>query len=877
MATVEDARTERRPFIRPDGKDKVTGLGRYTADMTLTGMLYARFVYAPTTHARLVRVDTAKARALPGVFAVITHADVPDVLHGPFVPDRRLFAKDVVRFEGDVVAAVAALTPEIADAAVALVEIELEELPAVSDPEVALEAGAALLHPGWEAYEAAEDIVRSGNSASRSTIVKGDADAAIAEAEVVVRGRYVADMSHAAPIEPHAVIAQWEGDHVTIWSSTQVPFPARSTVAHTLQLPESSVRVIVPLLGGGFGGKCEAHFEAHVAALARAARRPVKLVFSRREEFTVPDHRREGMAIELETAVSRDGTLLARRGKLVIDNGAYTADAAFFPQLAAMHAVGPYRVPHISVEADLVYTNNAPSGSVRAPTAPQVCWALEQHLDAVAREIGMDPVELRRRNIVHEGDEGPTRQIFNPIGASETLERACELIGYGRELPADEAIGVACGWWPSFTQASGAFVKLESDGSGTIITGAMECGSGAVMALPILVAEVLGMQPEQFSILSQDTAAGGFDGGASGSQTTFNNGKAVIEAAGQIRDQLLDLGSEALEADRGDLVLADGSVQVVGSPERNVSISELAATAHGGKLLLGRGSSTPGRRAGLRRRRVCRPHGHGVVPRAHLHHARAALPRRSRDRCRAGARGRRGARLRADPEPDRRRGPGRGGRRDGHRRGPAGGHRAERRGPSAEPGPARLQAADVLGRTSDHDRVRHGARPLGRWAAGLEGRRRATLRADARRGRERHREGDRLARHAAPDDAGSRVVDRAAGWTHERVPRARVARRCAPRRRGGCTSDRRAAPTSWSAPGTARRRFPSRSARSIACASSPASVPTATGASSSAPSRATRRLPPIPRSAPASRASRTPRRSSARTRRATPGRSAATS
>jgi CO/xanthine dehydrogenase Mo-binding subunit len=353
------------------------------------------------------------------------------------------------------------------------------------------------------------------------------------------------------------------------------------------------VRVIVPLLGGGFGGKCEPHFEAHVAALARAAGRPVKLVFSRREEFTVPDHRREGMAIELETAVSRDGTLLARRGKLVIDNGAYTADAAFFPQLAAMHAIGPYRVPHISVEADRVYTNNTPSGSVRAPTAPQVCWALEQHLDAVAREIGMDPVELRRRNIVHEGDEGPTRQIFNPIGAAETLERACELIGYGKELPADQAIGVACGRWPSFKQASGAFVKLESDGSGTIVTGAMECGSGAVMALPILVAEVLGMQPEDFSILAQDTAAGGFDGGASGSQTTFNNGKAVIEAAGQVRDQLLDLGSEALEADRGDLVLADGTVQVVGSPERNVSISELAATAHAGKLLLGRGSSTP--------------------------------------------------------------------------------------------------------------------------------------------------------------------------------------------------------------------------------------------------------------------------------------------
>jgi CO/xanthine dehydrogenase Mo-binding subunit len=590
---VAEARSESRPFIRPDGKDKVTGLGRYTADLTLTGMLHARFVYAPFSHARLLRVDTTKARALPGVLAVITQDDVPDVHHGPFVPDRTLFAKDVVRFEGEVVAAVAALTPELAEQAAALVEIECEELPANSDPEAALADGAALVHPGWQAYEASEDVLRDGNCASRSTIVKGDADAALAAADVVVRGRYVADMSHAAPIEPHAVVAQWEGDSVTIWSSTQVPFPARATVAHTLQLPEASVRVIVPLLGGGFGGKCEAHFEAHVAALARVAKRPVKLVFTRREEFTVPDHRREGMAIELETGVSRDGKLLARRGRIVIDNGAYTADAAFFPQLAAMHAVGPYRVPDISVEAELAYTNNVPSGSVRAPTAPQVCWALEQHLDAVAREIGMDPVELRRRNIVHEGDEGPTRQVFLPIGAAETLERACELIGYGKELPADEAIGVACGWWPSFTQASGAFVKLEADGSGTIITGAMECGSGAVMALPILVAEELGMRPEDFRILAQDTAAGGFDGGASGSQTTFNNGKAVIEAAQAVREQLLDLASEALEADRGDLELAESTVRVKGSAERNVSIADLAATAHGGKLLLGSGSATP--------------------------------------------------------------------------------------------------------------------------------------------------------------------------------------------------------------------------------------------------------------------------------------------
>jgi CO/xanthine dehydrogenase Mo-binding subunit len=591
VATAERERTT--PFIRQDGKDKVTGLGRYTADLTLTGMLHAKFRYADHPHARITRLDTTRARELPGVFAVITHAEVPDVRYGAFVQDRTLFAKDVVRFEGEIVAAVAALTPEIAARAAELVEVDYEPLPVVNDPEQALADDTVLVHEGWQGYEAAEEVVRDGNDCSRSTIVKGDADQGMAEADVVVRERYVADMSHAVPIEPHAVVAQWQGDKVTIWSATQVPFIARSGVATTLEMPEADVRVIVPHLGGGFGGKCEFHFEAHVAALARAAGRPVRLVFSRREEFTAPDHCREGQILELETGVTNDGVLVARRARLVLDNGAYSADAPFFPQLAAMMAVGPYRVPHVSVEASLAYTNRTPSGSVRAPTAPQACWALEQHMDAVAERIGLDPVELRRRNIVKEGDEGPTRQVFAPIGAAETLERAVEMIGYGRELGPDEAIGVACGWWPSFSQPSGAYLKLNADGSGTIVTGAQECGTGAVMALPLLAAQVLGMRPEQFTVVYQDTDAGPWDGGASGSQTTFNNGRAVMQAAGDVREQLLELAEEELEAARGDLELADGQVRVKGSPTKAVDITALSEKAHGDKLLIGRGSGSP--------------------------------------------------------------------------------------------------------------------------------------------------------------------------------------------------------------------------------------------------------------------------------------------
>jgi CO/xanthine dehydrogenase Mo-binding subunit len=587
LATVEQAPAATRPFIRADGKEKVTGVGRYTADLNLTGQLFAKFRYADHSHARLLRIDTTAARALPGVFAVLTHEDVPDVKYGGMVQDRRLFAKDKVRWEGDPIAGVAALTAEIAEQAAALIEVEYEPLPVVGSFEEAMAPDADLVHDEWQTNDGDEALVRDRNTLGYSTIVKGDADQAIADAAIVVRSRYLVDASHGVPIEPRAVLAHWHGDKVTVWSSTQVPFEARRGIAHTLQIPESSVRVIVPLLGGGFGSKCDFHFEAHIAALARATRRPVKLVFSRREEFVAPDHRREGMVIELETGARRDGSLVARRGRLVVDKGAYCGEGGFLGQMAAMHACGPYQIEHVKVESHLNYTTSQPSGSIRAPTAPQVCWALEQHMDELAVALGLDPVELRRRTLIDEGSEGPTRQVFDPIGMKETLERAVELIGYDNELPEDEAIGVACGWWPSFGINSGAYVKLNTDGSGTIITGAQENGSGAVMGLPLLVAEVLGMRPEQFSLLYQDTDAGPADAGSSGSQTTMNNGRAVIEAAKEVRQKLLDLAAEELETAQSDLELVDGDVRVKGAPSRSIAIAALAGS---GTPLLGKGS-----------------------------------------------------------------------------------------------------------------------------------------------------------------------------------------------------------------------------------------------------------------------------------------------
>src|SRR3954454_21031415 len=582
-------------FVRADGPDKVTGSGRYTADLTLTGMLAAKLRYADVPHGRITKIDVGPARAIAGVFAVITAADVPDVRFGPFVADRTLFAKDVVRFEGEIVAAVAATTAEIAARAAAAIVVEYEALPVITDLEQALLADAPLVHDDWSSYQSADPVVRDRNDASYASITKGDVEGGLADADHIVSSRYVADGCHAAPIEPRAVVAQWEGNKVSFWTSTQVPFDARAGVCETLEMPANRVRIIVPHLGGGFGGKCGFHYEAHVAALARVAKRPVRLVFSRREEFLAPDKRREAMVIDITTGVRSDGTITARKASIAIDNGAYTSDAGFFSQLAAMHVAGPYRIPNVDVEAHLVYTNHQPSGSVRAPTAPQCCWALESHTDEVAAAVGIDPVAFRRLNAVGTGDVGPSGQTYGEIGLQRCVEEATKLVGYaaGATMPDDEAIGVAIGWWPSFSVPSGAYIKLDGDGSGQIITGAQECGTGAVMTLRQLAADQSAMDPEDFQLIYQDTSVAPYDMGATGSQTLFNNGRAVVAAAGQIAEQLKKLAAEKLEAAPADIVLAEGHAHVAGSPSSSVSIAELAGVAAGGELLIGHGSGPP--------------------------------------------------------------------------------------------------------------------------------------------------------------------------------------------------------------------------------------------------------------------------------------------
>jgi CO/xanthine dehydrogenase Mo-binding subunit len=587
-ATIDHSTRAPHAAGRRDGAEKVSGAAQYTGDLQLPGMLHARLLLAGRVHARLLRLDATQARLMPGVRAVLTAADVPLVRFGMAVRDRTLFATEVVRFEGEIVAAVAATTLDAAGAAIDQIAADYEDLEPVLDPRAALEPGSPLVHPEAASYASGRPDTRSGNDCARVTILKGDADAALAASATIVEQSFSTEMSHPAAIEPHAVVADWTGDHVTIWSTTQVPFLARAGVALALGIPEASVRVVVTHLGGGFGGKCDFHLEAHAAALSRAAGRPVRLVLTRREEFLVPDMTRHPIDVTLTTGLDSSGRITARRARLVLDTGAYATHGPTASELATLMAVGPYRIEHLDIEARTVYTTRTPAGSTRAPTGPQMCWAVEQHTDELAARAGLDPVAFRQLNVVRGGDTTPTGQLLVEPTGGDCITRAAELaaepIGESvAPLPAlgdwVEATGFAAGWWGNVPLPSGAAVRLHADGTATLISGAQDNGSGAAVSLVLLVADELGLQARQIGLVHQDTAATPFDYGSLGSQTTFNAGRAALAAARIVRGQVAELAGHHLGVSPDELVFAGGRIHDRERPEHGVALAAIALAA----------------------------------------------------------------------------------------------------------------------------------------------------------------------------------------------------------------------------------------------------------------------------------------------------------
>ena len=573
---------------RRDGGEKAMGKAQYLADLKLTGMTQVRFVKSPLAHARIKSIDTSKAEALPGVVAVATHEDVPDTRIGEVVMDQRIFAKEKVRYVGDIVAAVAAEDLETANRAVELVKVDYEELPAVFTVEDALKEDAPELHEEYQSYEtippAADPhkMMTGRNLCWMGMIKKGDVEKGFGEADKVVEDHFDIPAAQGSPIETHGAVAAPSpgGDGVTIWTSTQVPFGVREVAAHGLHLPLSSVRVIAPTVGGGFGSKCQPWVEPIVAAVALKAGRPGRYVMSREEEFEITQPRHP-MTVIVKSGVMNDGKIVARHVHIMMNTGHSVMLAPIMVSLVAHVGGAPYNIPHLWVQCVAAFTNLPSFSLVRGPGGPQATFAVEQHTDRLADAVGMDRVDFRMNNCVGPGDKGPSGQELGGVGLKEALQKVKESIGWGRDRPEGRGVGVAIGWYSTLIgMGSSATVSLNEDGSVKVTTGFVDHGTGNVYGgLPIFISNELGVDMDKIHITSGDTETGPWDYGTVGSRSTYNHVRAVGAALEDVKGQLRERAARMLEADPKEMDIQDGMVFVRSTPDKAIPVGVLCATA----------------------------------------------------------------------------------------------------------------------------------------------------------------------------------------------------------------------------------------------------------------------------------------------------------
>ncbi len=570
---------------RRDAADKLRGRTRYTIDRYLPGMLHAAVLRAGVPAGRIIRLDTSRAARMPGVRAIVTAADAPGMI-GIGIADHPLFARDVIRYDGEPLAAVAAATLTQAQAALAAIDVEIEPFPAVLTMADALASGAPLVHPDWRSYEVLlEGSARGDNVAWEATVVRGDVDAAFArpDVEIVESCFRVGRQNHVA-FEPRAVVASYEDGRFHIETSTQVPWSVRNATARLLGVPASQVRVTVPPVGGGFGLKFDLAVEPFAALLARASGRPVRLVNSREEEMLTCLFR-ENADIRIRSAVTREGDIVGREAVVLMDCGAYGGEQIFLTTMTAHTLGGNYRLGSVRMVSRAVYTNTAPNGAFRCCNGVYNTFALERHTDEIAARIGMDPLAFRRRNVLGDNDLGATGQVFDGDVLGSMLERMDTLRDAAAPPPArtDGRLygrATTVGTWFVFVGPSAATVNMNADGTATLVTSGVEIGSGSMMqSLPQIVASTLGIAPEHVVVRAADTDAAGYDVGVGGGRTTVSLGAASLSAAQEVRTKLLKVASEMIEAAPDDLVMRDGRIEIAGAPGSGRTVTEVATRA----------------------------------------------------------------------------------------------------------------------------------------------------------------------------------------------------------------------------------------------------------------------------------------------------------
>jgi len=559
---------------RIDGTEKVAGQALYTGDLRLPGMAIAKVLRSPVAHARIRGIDATKARAVPGVLAVLTrdNLNVASNAFGAYVRDQQILATERVRYVGDMVAAVAAIDDAVAAEAVKLIEVDYDELPAVYSVEEALADEAPLVH---EKLENRKDpgYGRGGTHIvhERSNICfhfrheRGDVDSGFREADQIFEDSFYFPSAQHYPMEPHICVAQFEGDVLTVWSATQSPFPVRQELARVFGLPFSAVRVIVPYVGGGYGAKSGIKTEGIAACLSRMIGRPVKLAFGADETFkTICQPRAK---ITLKTGVKKDGTFVARRCEVYLNGGAYANSGPSVTEKAGYRAHGPYRIPHVLTNAYSVYTNTVPAGAFRGFGGPQVAFAYESHIDMIAERLGVDPFELRMKNLLDQGENFSPGDTPIDCDLKAGLKNVAQAIGWdarpnGQKNSGSKKIGIGIATamkdGGGTNKPANAAVTIFNDGSVLLSTGSVEIGQGMRTAFLQVVAEELSVPLEKVRVAALDTHYTPFDKGTNASSATSIMGQAVQKAARDARRQFLEAASAVLKAPVGEVGLENG-------------------------------------------------------------------------------------------------------------------------------------------------------------------------------------------------------------------------------------------------------------------------------------------------------------------------------
>jgi CO/xanthine dehydrogenase Mo-binding subunit len=571
--------------VRPDGLDKVTGRARFGADLHLPGMLQSAVVRSPHAHARIRSIDTSQAADLPGVTAIITGSDLPDIIEDPMRGEafanirdlsRNILAKDKVLYVGHPVAAIAATSRRAAEAAARAVVVDYEVLPHVLTVDEAMAPGAPVLHEDLPMEEDAEEATGSTNVAKRFLVERGDIEFGFAEADVIVEADFTTRLVHQGYIEPHAVVADVdEQGRAVIWCSSQGHFQIRRLTAKVLEWDQSRLRVVPAEIGGGFGGKLKIILEPLAVLLSAKAGRPVKIVMTREEVFTASGPA-PGSRVSVRIGATHDGKLVAAQAHLAFQAGAFPGS----PVGQACNAIfAPYDIPHIAVEGLDVVVNTPKVGAYRAPGGPIAGFAAETVLDELAETLGIDPIDLRLHNAVSEGVATIAGPNFKRIGFKETLQAIKDHPHYSAALGPNQGRGVASGYWHFNGASSSATVSLHDDGTASVIIGSPDIG-GSRASMASMAAEELGIDVQAVRPHIADTDSAGYTDVTGGSRVTLTTGLAVIEACRDAISELRRRAATMWAIDVEEVEWVEGRAQDVTGANPPLTLAEIVQSAN---------------------------------------------------------------------------------------------------------------------------------------------------------------------------------------------------------------------------------------------------------------------------------------------------------